>query len=107
MVTAGAAVVLVGAGVFEGLRARSASQEVEDDAAAHKQFNPAVESRGTSAEQTQWVLLGAGALVGAAGAALWLYGSHLASEPPAAARGVTVAPILSPRNAGAYIRLTF
>jgi tetratricopeptide (TPR) repeat protein len=104
--TAGAGAVMILVGFAEGARAHSAATQIEHDASMGKAFDPAVESRGKSAEKAQWWLLGLGVAAGATGGALWYYGTHLTAEARAAGT-VSFAPVVGPGHGGALMRVTF
>jgi hypothetical protein len=111
LITGGAGVVMIVVGIIEGVRARNAASDVEAEARNGVPFDPSVESRGQTAETAQWWLLGLGALAGAGGAGLWLYGRHVSAtaerSPDAGANRVSFVPVVSPERAGAWLRVRF
>jgi tetratricopeptide (TPR) repeat protein len=104
--SAGAGAVMWVVGIVEWRRAVSASHDVENAAMAMQQFDPAVESRGKSAETAQWVFYGLGALAIGAGAGLWFYGQHVTAAETTTWR-VSMAPVVGPNQGGATLRIAF
>jgi tetratricopeptide (TPR) repeat protein len=95
----GGAFLIVGAAF--GTRAAGASNEINNEAAAGKPFDPSVESRGKSSQTTEAVFLTIGGLAAATGAVLYFYGQHLAS------REASVAPVATAQGGGLSLRVTF
>jgi len=105
---AGAATAAVGAalcvvGIIEWRRAVSASKDVENAAT----FDPAAQRRGQSAETAQWWLYTLGAVAVGAGAGLWFYGNHVTSAAETTTWRVSLAPVVTPNEGGATLRITF
>jgi hypothetical protein len=108
IITGGVGAVLLVAAMVEGARAKSASNEVQNEAKTGTPFDPSIESRGKSAEKAQWTFLTLGLLAGGGGAALWFYGRHV--DMKAAEQSgprVSFAPVLAPTGAGAMLRMRF
>lgn len=95
----------VAAGVAFGVLARQAGDAVTADARAHNPFVPSKESTGRTDQILEGVLLGAGALAVAGGAALYYLGRR---ETRAAGRHeLVVAPAATPGFAGAIVKGSF
>jgi tetratricopeptide (TPR) repeat protein len=103
---AGGGLLLV-IGIIEGVRARSASNEIESEATNGIPYDPAVQSRGKSAEKTEGVLITLGILAGAAGGGLWYYGKRLAAAEATTSYRISFAPVVSANGAGAWLRVGF
>jgi tetratricopeptide (TPR) repeat protein len=109
--TAGIVITSVGgvflvAGAVGGLIAKADAKKVEDAAANHDKFDPAVERAGRNAETFQWIGYG----VGAAGVALGLILYATAPSPVAESAPpprIAVAPLAGPGLGGAIMRVTF
>jgi iron complex outermembrane receptor protein len=86
-------VASIATGVVFGLKARSLSNKV----AGATTFNPSDDSAGLRAETLQWGFYIGGAVVGAAGAALYYFGVRAARTTPS---GLSLAPVLGPGTAG-------
>jgi hypothetical protein len=109
MIAGGVGAVLLIAAIVEGARAKAAQNEVENEAKTGMPFDPTIESRGKSAEKSQWTFLGLGLVVGAGGGALWFYGRHIDAKAAAESSGprVSFAPALSPAGPGGVLRVRF
>ena len=108
--TAGVVVASIGGafivgGVICGLIARAEAKKVEDAAAAHEAFDPAVEKTGRNAQTAQWIGYGVGA-AGLAVGVILIATSHPASETAPQGR-VALAPLAGPGLGGALMRVTF
>ncbi len=106
----GAGAVMILVGIAQGTRAHAAANDLEDAAANGEPFDPAVQSRGKSAEKAQWWLLGLGVVAGAAGGGLWYYGHHKTEKARAAGTvsfAPTVVPMLGPGRGGAFMQVRF
>ncbi|HVZ74553.1 MAG TPA: tetratricopeptide repeat protein [Polyangia bacterium] len=88
-------------GAIEGGRATGAAKDVNDAAAMGGTFDPAVESRGKSAESAEKGFLWSGVLIGAAGGILYYLG-HRQQES-----AVQVTPVASSDGMGASVRGIF
>ena len=86
-------VASIATGVVFGLKARSLSNRVAGATA----FNPSDDSAGLRDEKLQWGFYIGGAVVGAAGAALYYFGVRAARTTPS---GLSLAPVLGPGAAG-------
>jgi tetratricopeptide (TPR) repeat protein len=104
--TAGAGAVMWVIGIVEWRRAVSASNDIETAAMNGTAFDPAVQSRGKSAETAQWWLYGLGTLAVAGGAGLWFYGQHVTASETTTWR-ISLAPTLAPNHGGATLRISF
>jgi len=105
---AGAATAAVGAalyvvGIIEWRRAVSASKDVESAAT----FDPEAQRRGQSAETAQWWLYTLGTVAVGAGAGLWFYGNHVTAAAETTTWRVSLAPVLTPNEGGATLRITY
>jgi tetratricopeptide (TPR) repeat protein len=100
IVTAAAGGTLVIIGAIEGLRAVGAANEVNKAVV----YDPAVQSRGLSAQHAEVALLIVGGLAAAAGGGLYYYGWR--TERTAGTQ-VAVTPVASAQGAGALVRVTF
>ena len=108
--TAGVVIASIGGafvvgGVVCGLVARAEAKKVEDAAAAHDAFDPAVEKTGRNAQTAQWIGYG----IGAAGLAV---GVILIATSPSSTEGapqsrVALAPLAGPGLGGALMRVAF
>jgi len=110
LASAGAGAVMWVIGIVEWRRAVKASSDIEDAAVAGEAFDPAVQSRGKSAETAQWVFYGLGALAVGAGAGLWFYGQHVTAASETTTWRVSVAPVVAPGQStfgGATLRIVF
>jgi hypothetical protein len=105
--TAGAGGALLLIGIIQGLRARSASNEVEESATNGTPFNPDVEKRGQSAEKWEAVTVTLGILAGAAGAGLWYYGRRLSAAEDTTTYKVSFAPAITRDGGFAWLRVGF
>jgi tetratricopeptide (TPR) repeat protein len=106
MATAGVGAVMMVVGIIEWRRAVSASRDIEQAARNGDAFDPAVEKRGQSAETLQWVFYGLGTAAIAAGAGLFFYGQHVTAAETTTWR-VSFAPVLTPSQSGASLRISF
>jgi hypothetical protein len=103
-------VVLLASGVTFGLLAKSESDSLSGDAAAHRDFVPSKETHGTTYQTLQIIGLCAGAVAVAGGAIV--YGVARRDQRPdaasAAARAsMTWTPMLAPAAAGGSIAFNF
>jgi tetratricopeptide (TPR) repeat protein len=97
---AGAGLLIIGAAF--GQQAVGAANEVNNEAAQGKPFDPSVEQRGKSAQTAEAWFLTLGALAAATGGVLYFYGRHLASQERA-----SITPVASSDGAGMSLRVTF
>ena len=102
-VTAGVGGVMILIGIVEGLRARSASRQVEDAVTQGIPFDPGVEKRGNSAETWEAILLTTGILAGAGGAALWYYGGRVQAAESTVGYRISLVPSVSTNGGGAWL----
>jgi tetratricopeptide (TPR) repeat protein len=107
MATAGGGGLLFLIGIVEGLRARSASNDINAAAAKGLAYDPDVQSRGQSAETAQKWLLTLGVLAGAGGAALWYYGRRVSAAAETTSYRISFGPALSTNGGGAWLRVGF
>ena len=108
--TAGVVVAAVGGtfivgGLICGLIARAESKKVEDAAAAHGVFDPAIEKTGQHAETAQWIGYGVGAAALAVG--VILIATSPSSSEAAPQNRVALTPLAGPGLGGALMRVTF
>jgi tetratricopeptide (TPR) repeat protein len=94
-------------GVIEGIRAKSASSDIESEAKNGTAYDPSVQSRGQSAEKAEAVFITLGVLAGATGAGLWYYGRRLAATESTTSYKISFAPVVSPSGTGAWLRVGF
>jgi tetratricopeptide (TPR) repeat protein len=97
---AGAALFLIGAAY--GAAAVGAANEVNNEAAMGKAFDPSVQQRGKNYQSAETALMIVGGLATAAGAGLFFYGRHLAAHESA-----TFTPMASSSGAGMSLRVIF
>ncbi len=98
MIGGGAFVII---GFIEGGRAVGAANQINDAAKNGGSFDPAVESRGKSAQAAEAALFTLGVLAAGTGAVLYFYGRK---EEQAA---LSVMPVASANSLGASMRVTF
>ena len=109
---AGAATAAVGGimyviGIIEWRRALSASKDVENAAANNQAFDPEAQRRGQSAETAQRWLYTLGTVAVGAGVGLWFYGNHVTTAAETTTWRVSLAPVVTPGEGGATLRITF
>ena len=107
MVTAGGGGLLFLIGLVEGLRAQSASRDIEAAATKGLAYDPAVQARGQSAETGQKWFLTLGVLAGAGGAALWYYGRRVSAAAETTSYRISFGPALSTDGGGGWLRVSF
>jgi tetratricopeptide (TPR) repeat protein len=93
LVTAGAGLAAVGAGVFFGLRASG----IEDEAADWDTFDAGRFDEGEAAERNMWIAYGVGAALVATGGLLYVLGARPGARD---APQVRLAPVVTPSAVG-------
>jgi hypothetical protein len=88
-------------------RAANASDEVEAAARNGLPFNPEAEERGKSAETAQIWFFTLGTLATVAGVGLWYYGNRMVAGADTTTWKFAVAPVITPQQSGASLRITF
>jgi tetratricopeptide (TPR) repeat protein len=106
LITAGVGGVLLLVAIVEGLRARSASQQIEDAAADRMTYDPAVEKRGQSAEKVEIFTAITGLLAVGGGGVLWYLGRKQEMENTTSYR-ISLSPLLPAGGGGALLRVRF
>ncbi len=106
-VALGAGAILLGAGAYFGLSARSTYRQAEDRCGGHDNCDPSIKpDRDRASRQALFANVGVGlGVVGlGVGTALWLTSS---APRPSKTGSVRVAPLASPSTAGAFVDGTF
>jgi len=93
-------------GAICGLIAKAEAKKVEDAAANHDAFDPAVEKTGRNAQTAQWIGYGIGA-AGLAVGVILIATSPSASAERAPQNRVALAPLAGPGLGGALMKVTF
>jgi tetratricopeptide (TPR) repeat protein len=108
LVMAGVGGVMLIIGIVEGSRAKSAANEINNEAATGMPYDSSVQQRGKSAQTAEAWLITLGVLAGAGGAGLWYYGHRVSAETTAnATYKFSFAPVLAPNGGGALLRVRF
>jgi tetratricopeptide (TPR) repeat protein len=107
LATGAAGVVMFVIGIVEGVRASSASDEINQEATRGVPYDPSVQDRGQSAEKAEGWLISLGLVAVGAGAGLWFYGRRVAAAESTTSYRISFAPVVSPSSAGALLRIGF
>jgi tetratricopeptide (TPR) repeat protein len=105
--TGAAGVVMFVIGIVEGVRASSASNEINHAGETGMRYDPSVQERGQSAEKAEGWLISLGLVAVGAGTGLWFYGRRLAAAESTTSYRISFAPVVSPSSAGALLRIGF
>ncbi len=105
--TGAAGVVMFVIGIVEGVRASSASNEINTRPTNGMRYDPSVQERGQSAEKAEGWLISLGLVAVGAGTGLWFYGRRLAAAESTTSYRISFAPVVSPSSAGALLRIGF